>query len=297
MPRLFGRSIPTLRALKSPIFLPLVPFLLVTIPAASAAILVNDNFTNASMVVIANPQTRTLIDSEATGVGSYQRLHDTGFFEVNSTSALGSGNSMALADNNSSTLYRAFNGGQTLNLGTMASGDSLSLSFNVRFGGAGSAFGANAENFGFGFTSTTSPANIAYVNVDARSGSPSSEFRYRTGSAFMGNSGSTIGANWTNSTAVNTTYLFSFSITKIAATNYLLEYFRDGTLIHSETNTLTNTRNIDIEGVSFRWGENSGVTTFIDNVVVEHIPEPSAALLGFAGAVPLLFARRRKAAR
>lgn len=283
--------------MKNPTFLALVPLLSVTIPTASAAILVNDNFTNASMVVIASPQTRTLIDSEATGVGTYQRLHDTGFFEVNTTSALGTGNSMALANNNSSTLYRAFNGGQTLNLGTMATGDSLALSFNVRFDGT--AFAGTAENFGFGFTNLTTSTTIAYANIDARSSSPASEFRYRTGSngAYMGNSGTLIGANWTNATAVNTNYLFSFSITKVAATNYLLEYFRDGTLIHSETNTLTNTRNINIEGVSFRWGESSGVTTFIDNVVVEHIPEPSAALLGAAGALPLLFARRRKAAR
>src|SRR5690606_9085131 len=122
-------------------------------------------------------------------------------------------------------------------------------SFNVRFDGT---FSSTPENFGFGFTTITDSANIVYANIDARqTGTTTSEFRYRTTGALMGNSGSGIGSTWTMVTTADTNYLFNLTLTKLATNSYKLEYFRDGQLIHEVTNSLANVDDYAIEGISF----------------------------------------------
>ena len=256
--------------------------LLAAASGAHGAILVDDNFTNSSGSSV------NMENTQAIGVGTYERVQGSGNLTATTISGFGSGNVLQLG-NNANTYFRAFNGDATLKLSNLTPGQTLSLSFDFRSTGD---FGTNALNFGFGFLNATN--SIAYVNLNAQADSPGSEFRFRTGSPNMTSSGTQIGTGWSNVTSPATNYNFELIITRMEA-DYSLQYFVDGAEISSATSALGATSDLDITGIGFRWGEGPGTSTNIDNVIVEVIPEPSSLLLlGGSLSCGLLLRRRKR---
>jgi len=253
-----------------------------------AAVLVNDNFTNSSGTNVG-----TVNNTEAVGVGTYSTVLGTNGMSVTTLSGFGSGNVLSYA-NNTNTYYRAFDGAATMTLNGLAIGETLSVDYNVRFDGG--TFAA-AQNFSFGFVNTASPNSILYANMDLNGGT--SEFRYRSSSFNMSDAGQTMGTSWTQPAAVSTTsYEFGLAVTRQAG-SYLLEFSLNGSVVGSSTllnssTWITAMGGVDITGIAFRHSQTPGLTTYIDNVVVAVVPEPSTVVLALGG-LGLVFFRRRVA--
>ena len=261
--------------------------------------LANDNFTLSS-----GSNATTANSTESAGVGQYMVIQGAGLNMnvVNGstlTPAFGNGNVLALGNSTSTnTFFRAFNGAASLSLNSLATNQTLRLSFDVAFDGATLAA---AQNFSFGFVNYSSPVSIIFANVDLSSAALASEFRYRTGSYNMSSAGPTVGTAWTEAPTVwtNTSYRFDFSVTKDGGGNFIVAYARDGTVVSSQTllgNSTwgTTMAGLNITGVAFRQCTVPGVMTYIDNVLVT-VPEPTTTVLTMAGVAGLLvFIRRRK---
>ena len=262
------------------------------LPIAHSATLVNDNFTLSSGTGVG-----TVNNTSASGVGTYSTILGTAGMSVTTISGFGSGNVLSLA-NNTNTYFRAFDGAASLTLGGLAANETLSMSFDVRFVGT---FGA-AQNFSFGFIDNDPANSVIYANVNLNSGS--SEFRHRAGSFNMSDAGATIpSSGWTEPATISgNSYSFQLGVTKQENGDYLIEYYRDGALVGSNTEAgngtwATSMANTAISGIAFRHSQTPGLVTYIDNVTVASsaIPEPSAfALLGGAGVLGLALVRRRR---
>lgn len=113
-------------------------FCLTALASVHAAVLVDDNFTNSS-----GSNVGTVNNTESVGVGTYTTIQGTTGMTVTTISGFGTGNVLSLA-NNTNTYYRPFDGAVTLSLDDLAAGESLSMSFNIRFDGG--TFAA-AQNF------------------------------------------------------------------------------------------------------------------------------------------------------
>jgi len=263
------------------------------------AALANDNFT-----LSVGSNATTVNSTESAGVGQYMVIQGAGL-NMNVvdgstlTPAFGSGNVLALGNSTSTnTFFRAFNGASTFSLNSLATNETLDLSFDITFDGATLAA---AQNLSFGLVNYSSPVSIIYANVDLSSAALASEFRYRTGSYNMSSAGPTVGTAWTESPTVltNTSYRFDFAVTKDGGGNFIVAYSRNGTTVSSQTLLSNSTwgttmAGLNIQGVAFRQCTTPGVFTYIDNVLVT-VPEPTTVALSLAaGAGLLLFLRRRK---
>ena len=263
--------------------------------SARATILVQDNFTNSSGSGVA-----LVSDTEAVGTGSYATILGSNGMTVTAVAGFGSGNVLSLA-NGTQTYHRPFS---SLTFDSLAAGQTLSLSFDLRFA-TGSFSGA--DNFSFGFISDTAPASLLYANLDlSASGGLTSEFRYRTGSFNMSDNAASVilpGGSFTEpSTAVDTNYALALSITREVEGGYTIEYFRDSVLRGSTT--LANgspfalaTAGTPITGIAFRHSNTPNIITYLDNVTVAVIPEPVSGLLVLFGFLATFFARDRKGTR
>lgn len=282
--------------IKSLLLLTLFAFFAWVGPSTKAAtILANDNFTLSSGTNVGS-----VINTQASGTGTYQTIQGSNGMTVTTSGSFGSGNILGLGSN-SNTYYRAFNGASAFSLASLATGETLKMSFNVFFT-AGTII---ADNFSFGFVNTTANSgagySVLYVNADLAGDTPSaraSEFRYRSNSYNMSdNIASTIiGTSFTEPvTQTNTSYLFQLEVTKLAVDSYKIDYYRDATLVQSLTQNsggfVTDAASQNITGIAFRYASLPGITTYMDNVSVTLVPEPhSMALLAF-GAVALLLRR------
>lgn len=263
------------------------------VASGHAAVLVNDNFTNSSGTNVG-----TVNNTQAAGVGTYSTIQPgagTGM-SVTTVSGFGSGNVLGFANNNN-TYYRGFNGSTTMTLNSLAVNESLSLSFAIRFDGSFSG----ADNFSFGFVGQSPANSVLYSNLDlSASGGYASEFRYRAGSFNMSDTTGTVvvGSGWTEPATVSTTaYNFELSVTKLAGGAFSIEYFRNGALtgsanVASGSGFVTAMGDTTISGIAFRHSNLPNVLTYIDNVSVVTVPEPSVALL-MLGGLGLVFLRRR----
>lgn len=268
--------------------------------AAHAATLASDNFTLSS-----GTNTGTVSNTSSSGIGTYTTIQGTtGMSVVNGatlpTQPFGSGNVLSLG-NNTNTYYRAFNGASTLTLGSLTEDQTLSLSFDIRVAGTVST---SAQNFSFGFVNTASTVNsVLYANVNLNGGT--SEFRYRASSFNMSDAGTQLPgtAFWTDAKVISTnSYNFQLDVTKQSNGSYLIEYYRNDSLLGSTTEAgnsvwATAMAGVDITGVAFRHSQLPGLTTYLDNVSVSvsTIPEPSTyAFLGGVGALGLALTQRRK---
>lgn len=258
---------------------------------AQTTILGIDDFTNAAGTGVG-----VVNNTQSIGVGTYTTILGTGGMSVTTLSGFGSGNVLALA-NNSNTYYRAFNDATSFTLNSLQTSYKLSISFDIQFGGTNFT---SAQNFGIGFLNQSSPNSIAYANLNLNSGT--SQFRYRAGSFNMSDSiESTIISTFSQpATSGSTNYNFEFSITKLA-NGFLLEYLRDGVVIGSSTQLsnsafATNMGNVAISGIGFRYASNPGFTTYLDNVNVVLVPEPSTiAMMGLVALGVLGFSLHRRA--
>jgi MYXO-CTERM domain-containing protein len=165
---------------------------------------------------------------------------------------------------------------------------------DIRFDGG--TFAA-AQNFSVGFVAdATTDNSILYANLNLNAGS--SEFRYRTGSFNMSDAGSTVGTSWTEPTTVSaTSYLLALSVTRVG-TGYTVDYSRDGNSLKNETYLTgsaweTAVAGADMTGIAFRHSQTPGVTTYLDNVSVTIVPEPTSGLLAIVSVGGLLLRRRR----
>lgn len=265
-------------------------FCLTALASGHAAVLVDDNFTNSS-----GSNVGTVSNTESVGVGTYTTIQGTTGMTVTTISGFGTGNVLSLA-NNTNTYYRPFDGAVTLSLDDLAAGESLSMSFNIRFDGG--TFAA-AQNFSFGFVNQSTPNSILYANVNLNAGG--SEFRERSGSFNMSDAGSQVGSSWTQPTTVSTTsYTYGLSVTR-QGSDYLVSYSLNGASIAGSSQTFTAAQlameGTDITGIAFRHSQTPGVITYLDNVMVSTVPEPAGAVLALAGLGMVALQRRRSNSR
>ena len=260
---------------------------------AFAATYASDNYTDATVPTGG----ATVSNAESTGVGSYRRLYDGGsVYSVGTVDGFGSGNVLTLS-NGSSTHSRALNSSTAFSLASLAVGDVVSMSFDMRLTGTLTA----GRSFSFGFLNEAgsgTQSSIAYGMVGETGG----EFRRRDTSWNMSttsnNGGGRIGDAFTGGgLAVDTNYNLGISITKEGENSYTLRYVQNGTTIATVlSNPLTSTAGKDITGIGFRWSETPGVVTHIDNVLVtvDAVPEASSAALVMAAGMAGLLRRRRR---
>ena len=265
-------------------------FLLAGCATSGAAILVADNFTNST-----GTGASTVNNTQATGTGTYSRLYPgtISSYTIETVTGFGSGNVLTLGDGDS-THARTLNSSTVFSLGSLSTGSVLSLSFDIRFTGTFAASGTRQFSFGFINRTSATQSSIAYGMVGQDTGS----FRLRASSFNMSTSGTDggmqIGASTFNTGLVtDTNYNLKLAITKTGDTSYLLQYFQNGTEIGSTTSDLASTAGLDINAIGFRWSSPPGVTTHLDNVTVELIPEPSSAALMAAGVLVGCGYRRR----
>ena len=127
--------------------------------------LANDNFTLSS-----GSNATTANSTESAGVGQYMVIQGAGLNMnvVNGstlTPAFGNGNVLALGNSTSTnTFFRAFNGAASLSLNSLATNQTLRLSFDVAFDGATLAA---AQNFSFGWATARPDANIVDRLIEA----------------------------------------------------------------------------------------------------------------------------------
>jgi hypothetical protein len=266
--------------------------------SARSAVLVADSFTLSSGTGVS-----TIDNTESSGVGTYVVIQGAGVNPMTVLSGdtlaptFGSGNVLKL-ENNTNTYYRAFDGSSSFTLNSLALNQKLVMSFNIRFDGASLAA---AQNFSFGFVNFSSPNSIIYANADLSAAALGSEFRYRTGSYNMSSAGPTVGTAWTESPTVlpSTSYTIDLAVTKDESGNFIVDYTRNGTLQSSQTflgnsTWATTQAGNSITGIAFRQSTTPGVTTYLDDVEVTMIPEPSASVLSLAGAISFVFFTRRR---
>jgi len=265
-----------------------------TATAVQSATLANDNFTLSNGTGVG-----TVSDASSSGVGTYSTIQGTNGMSVTTQSGFGSGNVLSLAIN-SNTYYRAFDtAGFTLN--SLSVGETLSLSYSIRFSGTPDG---TAKNFSFGFVNNSSPNSIIYANVDlATTGAADSEFRYRSGSFNMSDTGLIAGTSFAaTALAASTNYTFGLNVTK-TATGFDISYLRDGSTIGtssllSSSTWATAMGGVTMTGIALRYSSTPNVTTYIDNVSVttfSAVPEPSTfALIGGLGALGFAASRRRR---
>ncbi len=265
---------------------------LTSVSVRAATLLASDNFTLSSGTNVG-----TVNNTESAGVGTYTVIQPAGTtngMSVTTLSGFGSGNVLSLA-NNTYTYYRAFDGGSTLTLNSLLANQTLKFTFNIRFDGGFNG----ADNFSFGFVNNTTSLNsIFYANLDlSATGGTTSEFKYRTGSANMSDAGTTISPNgtWTEASATSTTsYTMELAVTKLSSGSFLLEYYRNGTLYGNSTvagsnSLLTSEGSVAITGIAFRHSQTPGLVTYLDDVSVQVVPEPSAAFLMLGAIVGFVF--------
>ncbi|RYD30007.1 MAG: hypothetical protein EOP87_17315 [Verrucomicrobiaceae bacterium] len=196
-----------------------------SLPASVAhgAVLIDDNFTNSSGASV------NMGNTQAVGVGTYENIQgNNDNLTITTVSGFGSGNVLQIG-NNANTYFRAFNGGSSVKLSALTTGQTLTMSFDFRTTGD-----TNAQNFGFGFLNSDSA--IAFVNLDARSTTPISEFKYRPSpGGFNMSTGGTSISTWTDVITPSANNNIEFSITRTEV-GYLLRYLLDGTEISSTTN-------------------------------------------------------------
>jgi len=255
---------------------------------SGATVLVSDNFTNST-----GTNASTVGSTEAPNVGGYKRTY-TGtqsYYTIQTVSGFGSGNVLTLG-NGDSTHVRAITTSSAFSLSSLSTGSVLSLSFDMRLSGTFATTGS--RQFSFGFLNTPdNPSSIAYGLVGEATG----QFRLRATSSNMstavGEGGAQIGDNFNSGLVTDTNYNLKLAITKIGDTSYFLQYFQNGTEIASTTSDLAATAANDINAIGFRWSSAPGVTTHLDNVTVELIPEPSSVALIAAGLLVGCGYRRR----
>jgi hypothetical protein len=253
-----------------------------------AAVLVNDNFSLSS-----GSNVGSVSNAESAGVGTYTTIQGSLGMTVTTISGFGTGNVLSFG-NNTNTYYRSFDGAATVTLSGLAIGESLTMTYDVRFDGG--TFAA-AQNFSFGFVNQASPNSILYANVNLNAGQ--SEFRERSGSFNMSDAGIQVGAAWTQSATVSTTsYSYGLSVTNQGGNNFLVSYTLNGVALSGSSQTLTASQlgleGTTITGIAFRHSQTPGVVTYIDNVYVATVPEPAAALLAIGGLGFLMVGFRRR---
>lgn len=245
---------------------------------ARASILAADNFTLAS-----GTNLYTMTDTESAGVGTYTVIQGTptNVLSVTNITGFGSGNVLRWPGGGQ-TYYRAFNSGASFALNSLATNETLRLSFDIRFAGSLNA----ADNFSFGFISFPQPTSIAYANVDLYDAGTglNSEFRYRSASFNLSENGTQINSTFTEpAVALGTSYAMKLEITRLS-TGFRLDYYRENTLTGSTTGLtasafVTAVGGTNITGVAFR-----GITTatiYIDNLLMERtLPLPTPAISG-----------------
>lgn len=252
--------------------------------------LINDNFSLSSGTWVSS-----VTSTEASGVGTYSDIFGANGMAVTTVSGFGNGNVLALTNSSAVTHYRAFNDAETLTLNSLAADETLRLTLDIRYFGN---FGG-ADNFSFGFVNRGSPNSILYANLDLNSsGGTSSEFRYRVGSFNMSDGGLITGSSFTESNTVSAVnYSLQLDITHQLAGGFVVDYYRDGSLIGTHTAVDgsafdTAMGDVSITGIAFRHSQTPGLITYIDNVNVSVVPEPATGLLLLSGAA-ILFYRRR----
>lgn len=256
----------------------------------SAATLISDNFTNSSGTNVS-----TVNNTEAPGVGAWGRHYTaTSNMTIAPVAGFGSGNVLSINNGNSAfnrSLNQPFNVGppSSSKLSDLNINDTLTLGFDLRLSGTFTEDGSRQLGFGF----LGSADSVAYVSAGV-AGSGNTTFRYRTDSRLMSTVGTELGTASTGTFAVDTNYQILFSITKATESTYTLKYLLNGATVSEQTLAVA-TADVDITGIGFRWSTNPGVTTHIDNVFVNLIPEPSTSLLSIGGLSAFLLLRRRSA--
>ena len=258
---------------------------------SGAATLVADNFTSST-----GTNATSVSNTQATGTGAYGRVYTgtSSTYTVGPVSGFGSGNVLTLGDGDS-THARTLNSSTVFSLASLSTGSVLSLSFDIRFSGTFAASGTRQFSFGFINRTPATQSSIAYGMVGQDTGS----FRLRSSSFNMSTSGTEGGAQigtsgFNTGLVTDTNYNLKLAITKTGDTSYLLQYFQNGSEIASTTSDLASTAGLDINAIGLRWSSAPGVTTHLDNVTVELIPEPSAAALMAAGLLVGCGYRRRR---
>ena len=255
---------------------------------AHADTLASDNFTLSSGTNLS-----MITDTESSGVGTYTVIQGTNTTALSITNITGFGTGNVLRwPGGGETYFRAFNSGTTLTLNSLATGETLRLAFDIRFAGFFSA----ADNFSFGFVSTSTPNSIVYANLDLNSGGGfASEFRYRTNSFNMSdNIASTIiGSTFTEPVSVSSTgYAMKLEVTR-QTNGFRLDYHRDGLLTGTTTGLtasafVSTMSTASISGIAFRGVV--GLTTYIDNLLVERtLNLPTPAITGVTPSQSILF--------
>jgi len=244
---------------------------------ARATMLADDNFT-----LSVGTNLSTITDAESAGVGTYLVIQGTptNNLTVTNITALGFGNGNVLKwEGGGQTYYRPFNGGSTFTLNNLATGETLRVSFDIRF--AGSL--ASGDNFSFGFVHRDVPSNsIVYANLDLNSGGGYfSEFRYRTGTYNMSDLGAQINSTFTDvATVSGTGYNMELAVTRLT-NGFRLAYSRDGSLVGTTTGLtasafVTAVGNLAMSGIAFRGIV--GAATYLDDLQIERtldLPTPS----------------------
>lgn len=245
--------------------------------SARATMLADDNFT-----LSVGTNLSTITDAESSGVGTYLVIQGTptNNLTVTNITALGFGNGNVLKwEGGGQTYYRPFNGGSTFTLNNLATGETLRVSFDIRF--AGSL--ASGDNFSFGFVHRDVPSNsIVYANLDLNSGGGYvSEFRYRTGTYNMSDLGVQINSTFTDvATVSGTGYNMELAVTRLT-NGFRLAYSRDGSLVGTTTGLtasafVTAVGNLAMSGIAFRGIV--GAATYLDDLQIERtldLPTPS----------------------
>jgi len=264
--------------------------LLLTVGFSAHAELINDNFTLSSGTWVSS-----VTSTESSGVGTYSDIFGANGMAVTTVSGFGNGNVLAFTNSSAVTHYRGFNDAETLTLNSLAANETLRLTLDIRYVGN---FGG-ADNFSFGFVNRTTPNSILYANLDLNAaGGLSSEFRYRTGSFNMSDGGLIVGSSFTESNTVSgVNYSLQLDITHQLAGGFVMDYYRDGSLIGTQTAIDgsafdTAMGDVSITGIAFRHSQTPGLTTYIDNVLVSVVPEPATGLLLMSGAAFLFYRRR-----